>query len=69
MKGEADGWEGADMDFNMLTRFSTGPRIVTWSFEGRLADADVNGIRCVWRRIFTFLFKWPGVEWGDLFMG
>ena len=35
------------MDFNMLTRFSTAPRIVTWSFEGRLADADVNGLGCV----------------------
>ena len=64
MKGEADGWEGADMDFNMLTRFSTGPRIVTWSFEGRMADADVNGIG-----FFIFLFTWPGVEWDDLFIG
>ena len=31
------------MDFNMLTRFSTAPRIVTWSFEGRREDVNVNG--------------------------
>ena len=35
------------MDFNMLTRFSREPRIVTWSFEGRLADADVKSFGCV----------------------
>ena len=31
------------MDFNMLTRFSTAPRIVTWSFGGRREDVNVNG--------------------------
>ena len=35
------------MDFNMLTRFSREPRIVTWSFERRLADADVNSFGSV----------------------
>ena len=53
------------MDFNMLTRFSTAPRIVTWSFEGRREDVNVNGFGDVGGKVKLFL----GVNvWDKLMM-
>ena len=54
------------MDFNMLTRFSTAPRIVTWSFEGRREDVNVNGFGDVGGKVKLHFF-WVCV-WDKLMM-